>query len=87
MARATFIVRNLTQEAIAAVLALPAREAYAKLQKWAFGDLRHCVSVQFGPSNTFGDRVEWNGIMKGGRNIAHKIEPRKGYKLITFEPS
>lgn len=83
--RTTFIVRNLTPETLAQVEAMPAREAHDKLTRWAFGDLRHCVSVKYGPSDAFRDRVAWNGLMKAQAPITMKAEPRRGYRLVTFE--
>ena len=80
----TFIVRNLTPQAMDAIAASDPHEAHATLTNWAFGDLRHCVSVKYGLSDAFGDRVSWNGVVKSGRALAFKIEPRRGYRLITF---
>lgn len=80
----TFIVKNITQDCIENIAAMNAAEAYEQLIKWAFGDLKHCVSVKYG-NGTFGDRVRWNGIVREhAEKIAFKIEPRKGYKLVTF---
>jgi hypothetical protein len=33
----------------------------------------------------FSDRVELNSIQRGKCNYDFKIEPRRGYKLVTFE--
>lgn len=82
--KVTFIVRDLTAQAIDDLAAMDPRSAYAKLQKWAFGDLRHCVSVKFGNCDAFRDRVAWNGIFKSACPIAFAIEPRRGYRLVTF---
>ena len=83
----TFVVRNLTSETLAALEASAPADAHAKLTRWAFGDLKHCVSVKYG-SGQFRDRVEWNGVMRdvseGRRNLAFKAEPRRGYRLFTF---
>jgi hypothetical protein len=84
----TFIVKNLTPEMIDGVNALQAGDAFAKLNKWATGDLRHCVTVKNG-AGAFRDRVEWNQIMRrvnaGEASLAFKCEPRRGYKLFTFQ--
>lgn len=82
--KVTFIIRDITESAIAETMALPAREAHDKLTRWAFGDLRHCVSVKYGSSNAFRDRVEWNGLLKSGAALECKLEPRRGYNLATF---
>lgn len=37
-------------------------------------------------NGSFRDQVELNGLkQRGGRVITCKLEPRKGYKLATFE--
>ena len=46
------------------------RTAYAKLAKWAFGDLRHAVKIKHGPSDAFRDRVDWNTIDPSGSQHA-----------------
>jgi hypothetical protein len=82
----TFIVRGMPESMLDSALALDTREAYAKLHKWAYGDLKHLVSVKYG-NGAFRDRVDWNGIVKSDRALAVKCEPRRGYRLITFSPS
>lgn len=84
--KTTFIVKNLTEDTLAAIAAMAPRDAFEKLQKWAFGDLKHCVSVKFG-TGQFRDRVEWNSFWKSGGAVCFTIEPRKGYKLIVFVPA
>ncbi len=85
--RVTFILKNLTDDAYATLDALSDEDRFAKLTKWAFGDLKHCVSQKIGPSNSFRDRCDLNDIMKRNtpRFEIYKLEPRKGYKLATFE--
>ena len=80
----TFIIRNLTEATLQELQGMESRAAFDRLHKWASGDLRHCVSVKFGPSNAFRDRVDANSLLKAGCTMAFKIEPRKGYKLTTF---
>ena len=80
----TFIIRNLTETTLQELQGMESRAAFDRLNKWALGDLQHCVSVKFGPSNAFRDRVEANYLLKAGCSMAFKIEPRKGYKLATF---
>lgn len=83
----TFTVKNLTESAHAELAAMSDAERFAKLTKWAFGDLRHCISQKIGSSHAFRDRVELNQIMRNPKFETYKIEPRKGYKLATFEIS
>jgi hypothetical protein len=80
----TFIVKNLTEGTLESIAALSPLDAYQKLLKWAYGDLKHCVSVKHGTTNAFRDRVEWNGLFKGPKPMTFKLEPRRGYKLFTF---
>lgn len=81
----TFIIRNLTDAAFAELAALSDDARFDKLHKWAFGDLRHCVSVKFGASDAFRDRVDFNTRRKSGAPFtSFKLEPRRGYKLATF---
>ena len=87
MAQTTFIVRKLTDDMVSRVAEMAPADAYAKLIKWALGDLRHCVTVQNG-SGAFRDRVEWNQRMRdvsaGVIPLTFKVEPRRGYRLFTF---
>ena len=81
--KVTFVVRNLPESTLLELESVEPRVAYDKLHKWTFGDLKHCVSVKFGTSNAFRDRVEANSILKAGCDVAFKLESRKGYKLAT----
>jgi len=84
MGKVTFIVKNLTPEMLNQIDDLSDRAAYDKLAKWAFGDLRHCVTVKYG-TGQFRERVEFNSFYKSEKPfISRKREPRKGYWLITF---
>lgn len=80
----TFILKNITESAHADLAAMPDADRFAKMTKWAFGDLKHCVSQKIG-SGQFRDRVELNQIMRNPRFASYKLEPRKGYKLATFQ--
>ena len=82
--KVTFILKNLTESTLAEFQVMDPRAAFDKLHKWAFGDLRHLVSIKFGVSNAFRDRVDTNLLLKADCAISFKIEPRKGYKLVTF---
>lgn len=84
MTQTTYIIRNLSDDMLANIATMAPRDLLAKLERWAWGDLRHCVTVKYG-SGAFGDRVTWNSIVKSEKPLKFKIEPRKGYKLVTFE--
>jgi hypothetical protein len=79
----TFIVKNLTDSALESLAAMPDAQRFDKLKRWAFGDLRHCVSQKVG-SGAFRDRVELNQIMRAPRFVSYKLEARRGYRLATF---
>ncbi len=81
----TFIIKNLTEKAHMDIAAMDDRARFHKLSKWAYGDLKHCVSVKYG-TGQFRDKVEFNSWWKRELPFkAYKIEPRKGYMLATFE--
>lgn len=80
----TFILKNITESAHADLVAMSDADRFAKLSKWAFGDLKHCVSQKIG-SGQFRDRVELNQIMRSPAFVSYKLEPRKGYRLATFD--
>lgn len=80
----TFIIKNLTEQTHIELAAMTDADRFAKLTKWAFGDLRHCVSQKI-ETGQFRDRVELNQIMRSPHFQSYKLEPRRGYKLATFE--
>lgn len=43
------------------------------------------ISMKIGSSNAFRDQVELNQLLRKEVSYTYKIEPRKGYKLVTFE--
>lgn len=82
--KVTFTIKNLTDKTHQDLAEMTHAERFAQLTKWAFGDLRHCVSQKIG-TGQFRDRVELNQIMRGQDvRFEYKIEPRRGYKLATF---
>lgn len=49
------------------------------------GDASYKATLKIG-NGSFRDQVDLNGLLqRGGRVITCKEEPRKGYRLITFE--
>lgn len=82
--KVTFTIKNLSESTHEELSGMADAERFAKLTKWAFGDLRHCISQKVA-SGQFRDRVELNQIMRNPRFASYKLEPRKGYKLATFE--
>lgn len=58
-------------------------EKFKKLESLSFA-IKTDVKMKIG-SGSFSDVVELNSIQRGGCNYNFKIEPRRGYKLVTFE--
>jgi hypothetical protein len=88
--RVTFILRNLSDAfyngnsgSITGLLNLSDSDKFWELRNQASGDLRHCVKMKVGTSQ-FRDSVDLNAIVKRDHSVSFKIEPRKGYKLVTF---
>ena len=89
--KATFIVKNVTQEfytgfgsSIVGIDNMPPRERFHYLNKKAAeGALE--ISLKIG-NGSFRDRVELNQLLrKEELRIDYKDEPRRGYRLLTFE--
>jgi hypothetical protein len=57
-------------------------DQFAKLNKLRI-DLPHCIKLKIGNAS-FRDRVDLNSLMKRPHTVTSKIEPRRGYKLMTF---
>ena len=81
--KATVVLKNLTEEYFYETLAL-----FDNKTKWNYINklkpyLSHCISIKIG-NGGFSDRVDLNSILKLPHTIRFKIEPRKGYKLATF---
>jgi hypothetical protein len=86
MAQASFILRNLVPDFMDRIAGMEPLEAYHKLHKYAYGDLAHCVSVKYGTTGRFQDRIDVNASVKSGREASLEVLPRKGYRIfrITF---
>ena len=78
----TFIIKDIDVDDIKE---MQAREAFDALHKYAYGDLRHYVSIKWGTGNAFRDRVEANQLLRGEHILTFRVEPRRGYQLATFE--
>jgi len=83
--KTTFIVKDFHDELLDKALANPVWDAFKVIEKWAYGDLRQSVKVKYGTDNSFRSRCAWNDLFRKKRPITAKVEPRKGYQLITFE--
>lgn len=89
--KVTFILKDLSDifysgrgEDIIGLNTLTDKDKFYFLNKKAFSkELK--ITMKVGNSNSFRDRVELNSILKTNPTFQYKIEPRKGYKLVTFE--
>ena len=86
--RITFILKDLTDafyegvgESIVGLLNMADADKFAKLNKMA-QDKR--VKMKIG-NDSFRDKVELNQMLRNSCTYVFKLEPRKGYKLATFE--
>ena len=90
--KVTFTLKDLTDtfynglgDSIVGLLNMTDSEKFAYLSKAAVKkELK--ISMKIGTSDQFRDKVELNQIMRNpNARYEFKIEPRKGYKLVTFE--
>ena len=84
--KVTFIIKHFTDYAFEKLEGMTNAERYECLRKAAKGDLKHIVSMKIG-NGQFNQAVDFNIIMKApkGVDFEYKLEPRRGYKLATFE--
>lgn len=89
--KVTFILRNLSDVffngnggSIVGLLSLSDADKFGKLLKCSHGDMRDCVSMKIG-NDSFRDRVDLNIMLRSPCTYTFKIEPRRGYRLATFE--
>jgi hypothetical protein len=81
----TATLHDLTDNFYAELASMAPREIFSYLNKLK-NDLPHCVKIKIG-NGQFRDAVELNSMTRGPCAYAYKLEPRKGYKLATFEVS
>jgi len=85
--QATAILKNLTDEFYSGFAGRvgfadkSAREQFEYCNSSQGRDLK--ITIKFG-RGSFGDQVDFNRLWKSGAPMTSKIEPRKGYKLVTF---
>jgi hypothetical protein len=80
--KATSTLHNLTDSFYADLQLLTPSDQFSKLNKLRI-DLPHCIKLKIG-NDSFRDRVDLNSLMKRTHTVTSKIEPRRGYKLMTF---
>lgn len=91
--KTTAIFRNLSDqfwdgfgESIPAFAAQSPLAQFQSAERLAH-EMPRNVSLKIG-NGSFRDRVEWNRLFRdSSHRLTAKIEPRKGYKLVTFELS
>ena len=79
--RATFTLKNLTDTYLASLAKCEPRQAYLHLFAQR-QDLNISLKVGTGQMR---DAVAFNDAFKAGQPMTFTLEPRKGYKLATFE--
>ncbi len=80
--KATVTLHNLTDSFYTELSLLTPAGQFAKLNKLRL-DLPHCIKVKIGLGQ-FRDAVDLNSLIKRPHAVTSKIEPRRGYKLATF---
>jgi len=80
--RVTSTLHNLSDSFYAEFALLTPAEQFAKLNKLRI-DLPHCIKVKI-EQGQFRDAVDLNSLTKRPHTVTCKIEPRRGYKLATF---
>jgi len=91
--KATAIIRDLSDQfwngfgdSIPSFFAQSPRDKLKTIEKLSAVMPRN-VTLKVG-NGAFRERVEWNQLMRGNLDaMTATIEPRRGYKLITFELS
>lgn len=91
--KVTFILKDLSEQfynggfLTIGLLNLNPLEQYLYLDdKVTRGSLGNCITRKIGHANAFRDVVELNQLRRRGLTaISGKVEPRRGYKLATFE--
>jgi hypothetical protein len=85
--KVTYTLKDLTEFWYAKIKEMSTQELFTYLAKQANGgDLRHLIKQKVG-NGSFRDKVELNQLVRAGHEMSFKLEPRKGYKLATFEVS
>jgi len=88
--KVTFILKDLSEEfyngfaGIIGLLNMDNKQKFNYLRELKCS-LAKNITMKIGNSNQFRDVVELNSILRNESTFDFKIEPRKGYKLITFE--
>ena len=80
--KATATLHDLSDRFYAEFALLTPAEQFVKLNKLRI-DLPHCVKVKI-ETGQFRDAVDLNSLIKRPHTVTSKIEPRRGYKLATF---
>jgi len=86
--RVTYIIKNVTdvfyhgsEHGITGLLNMPDMDKFNHLNK-----VRHDMGISQKIGNgQFRDAVELNSMLKKNPSVKFSLEPRKGYKLATFE--
>lgn len=83
--KVTYIIKDKTDFFYDKLEAMTPVERYDYLNKNSHGTYAMHGLLQKVGTGQFRDRVELNQIMREPHTIDYKLEPRKGYKLATFQ--
>ena len=86
--KVTFIIKNMSEafyngngESITGLLKMTDADKFTYLNKSRHD---HGFTMKIG-TGQFRDQVELNQLLRTNPPVAFKLEPRRGYKLATFE--
>ena len=88
--RVTFILKDLSEQfyngfgEIVGLMNMSESDKFEYLSKIS-AKKELCITMKIGTSNSFRDRVDLNSMLRGPCEYKFKLEPRKGYRLATFE--
>ena len=83
MLKATFTIKNMSEAYLASLTKCEPRQAFQVLRD-SQRDLGHAISMKVG-TGQIRNAVEFNDAFKANKPMTFTLEPRKGYKLATFE--
>jgi hypothetical protein len=81
--KVTATLHNLTDNFYSELIGMEPREVHDYINRLK-NDLPHCIKMKVG-NGQFRDAVELNAMRRDPCAISFKLEPRRGYKLATFE--
>ena len=83
--KVTATLHTLSDNFYSELIGMEPREVHDYINRLK-NDLPHCIKMKVG-NGQFRDAVELNQLKRGpcAPCVTYKLEPRRGYKLATFE--